>query len=170
MPDISDIQAAQAVKIVGSDSAGVEQTPVQSTVNGALHSNLRDASGNEVAVKNTAPLTSDYGIVVRTTPDSNINVTKVSLTPSAPTFYGATNISGIAVAANVNRKGLIIINTSNTTVSLSFGANPAILNSGITLNANGGTWVMDEYTFTTQAINAITNAATKNLSIQEFST
>lgn len=96
--------------------------------------------------------------------------TKVALTPNAPTFYGATNVSGIAVAANANRKGLVIVNTSTAVVSLSFGANPAILNSGITLNANGGTWVMDEYTFTTQAVNAISNAATRNLSIQEFNT
>ena len=31
MPDISDINAAQTVKLVGSDSTGVEQTPVEST-------------------------------------------------------------------------------------------------------------------------------------------
>lgn len=36
MADLSEIQAAQAVKIVGSDSAGVEGTPVLSTASGGL--------------------------------------------------------------------------------------------------------------------------------------
>lgn len=36
MADLSDIQAAGSTKIVGSDSTGLEQTPVQSTANGEL--------------------------------------------------------------------------------------------------------------------------------------
>lgn len=99
-----------------------------------------------------------------------VTTSKIELTPAAPTFYGVTNVSGVAVPANANRKGLVLVNTSTATISLSFGANPAVLNSGITLNPNGGTWVMDEYTFTTQAVNAISNAATRNLAIQEFNT
>lgn len=37
MSDISDKDAALATKIIGADSSGVEQTPVQSTPEGALH-------------------------------------------------------------------------------------------------------------------------------------
>ena len=48
MADLTDIQAASPVKLVGSDASGVEQTPIQSTANGGLHVNLRDASGNEI--------------------------------------------------------------------------------------------------------------------------
>lgn len=48
MADLSDIQAAGTTKIVGSDSSGVEQTPVQSTSNGGIHSNLRNNAGTEV--------------------------------------------------------------------------------------------------------------------------
>ena len=48
MADLSDIQAAGIVKITGSDSVGVEQTPVQSTSNGALHINVRNNSGTEI--------------------------------------------------------------------------------------------------------------------------
>lgn len=48
MADINDIQAAQTAKIVGSDSTGVEQTPVQSTASGGLHINLRDNAGAEI--------------------------------------------------------------------------------------------------------------------------
>lgn len=48
MADISDINSAQTVKVVGSDATGVEQTPVQSTASGGLHSNLRNQSGQEL--------------------------------------------------------------------------------------------------------------------------
>lgn len=48
MADISSIQATEATRIVGSDSTGQEQTPVQSTVNGGLHINLRNDSGTEM--------------------------------------------------------------------------------------------------------------------------
>lgn len=37
MADLSDIQAGQTVKIVGSNSTGVEQTPVNSTANGDMN-------------------------------------------------------------------------------------------------------------------------------------
>ncbi len=48
MADLSDIQAAGVTKIVGSDSIGSEQTPVQSTADGGLHTNLRNSSGTEI--------------------------------------------------------------------------------------------------------------------------
>jgi len=44
MADLTDIQAAGTVKIVGSDSTGVEQTPVISTANGSL--STTDISNN----------------------------------------------------------------------------------------------------------------------------
>lgn len=53
MADLNDLQSADSVKIVGSDGTGVEQTPVQSTANGGLHSNLRDSSGNELIGQDT---------------------------------------------------------------------------------------------------------------------
>lgn len=55
MADISDINSAQTVKIVGADVNGVEQTPVQSTANGAIHTNLRNDAGTEIATA-TNPL------------------------------------------------------------------------------------------------------------------
>ncbi len=48
MADLSDINSALTTKIVGSDSIGIEQTPVQSTGGGGLHTNLRNASGAEL--------------------------------------------------------------------------------------------------------------------------
>lgn len=49
MADISDNNAALTVKIVGADSSGLEQTPVQSTAAGGTHVNLRNVSGTEIA-------------------------------------------------------------------------------------------------------------------------
>lgn len=68
MADISDIQAAGAVKIVGSDGTGVEQTPVQSTVGGALHANLRDSAGSELASSQTTPALNTLAAHVRPLP------------------------------------------------------------------------------------------------------
>lgn len=46
MADITDIQAAQTIKIVGSDSNGLEQTPIKSSGNGDLNSSdIVDTSG-----------------------------------------------------------------------------------------------------------------------------
>lgn len=97
-----------------------------------------------------------------------ISMGAFSSTASAPTFATVGIASAQAVPVNAGRKGLILINTSVNQISLAFGANPAVLNSGITLNANGGTFVMDAFTFTTALVNAIASAAGSNLAIQEF--
>jgi len=44
MADLNDIQAAQSVKIIGSNSSGVEQTPVEANANGKL--SVSDISNN----------------------------------------------------------------------------------------------------------------------------
>lgn len=67
MADLNSNEAAQSVRIVGSDSSGLETTPVASTIDGRLKTDsiITNSLGNEVSVKNSAPLTSDYGLVVR---------------------------------------------------------------------------------------------------------
>lgn len=94
--------------------------------------------------------------------------TKTPLTPSAPTTATVGASSGLAVAANANRKGLAIVNLSNNIISLGFGSNPAVLNSGITLTQNGSVYEMSEYDYTTLAVNAIASLAGSVISIQEF--
>lgn len=59
MSDLNGIQATEATRIVGSDAAGVEQTPVQSTNSGALHTNLRDSDGNAIT---STTINSDVGL------------------------------------------------------------------------------------------------------------
>jgi len=91
---------------------------------------------------------------------------KTALTASSPTAATVGVTSASVVASNSSRKGLAVVNTSSNTISFGIGA-AAVLNSGITLFP-GGTWVMDEFNFTTAAINAIASAASSNLAIQEF--
>jgi hypothetical protein len=97
--------------------------------------------------------------------DSTVN-TKTSLTANSPTAASVGVTSAQILAANSSRKGLILTNTSNNNISLGFGS-AAVLNSGITLYPNG-VFSMDEYMFTTSAINAIASVASSNLGIQEW--
>jgi hypothetical protein len=86
---------------------------------------------------------------------------------SSPTGVSVGATTTPVLAANPNRTGLTLVNTSPNTISISFDVNPAVLNSGITLVPNG-MFVMDEFTFTTQAVNAIASLGSSNLSVQEF--
>jgi hypothetical protein len=89
------------------------------------------------------------------------------LVEAAPTSVSVGVASGQVVAANPDRKGLVLINLSTNRISFGLGV-VAELDKGITLTQNG-TWVMDEYTFTTGLINAIASGASSTLTVQEFS-
>lgn len=86
---------------------------------------------------------------------------------TAPAAVAVGVASGLAVAANANRKGLILTNTSVNNISLGFGANAAVLNAGITIFP-ASRWEMNEYTYSQEAINAIAAGAASNLAIQEL--
>lgn len=93
---------------------------------------------------------------------------RISFTASAPTFATVGIASGTVIATNSARKGLIIQNTSTlATVSLHLNNGSAVLNSGITLYPHD-IWYMDEYSFTTAQINAISSLASTNVSVQEL--
>jgi hypothetical protein len=93
---------------------------------------------------------------------------KIDLTPAAPTAFSVGVVTATAVAANANRKGLKLINTSNAIISLGFG-NAAVLNSGVTLLPYG-VFEMDEYDYDLGSVDAIASAAASNLAIQEYTT
>ena len=86
-------------------------------------------------------------------------------TANAPASAGVTNVDSTVLAANANRKKLVITNIGTTNVFFGDGA-AAVMSSGIVLTPNG-TWVMDSYTFSTAAIHAIC-ASTSTLAIQEY--
>ncbi len=94
--------------------------------------------------------------------------TKNPLTASAPTTATVGVTSGEIVASNASRKGLAIINLSTNIISISFGLDPSVLNSGITLTQTGSVYEMSEYDYTLSSINAIASGAGSVVSIQEF--
>lgn len=88
------------------------------------------------------------------------------------TANAATNVSvGVAstaiVAANTSRKGLVIQNSGSFDIFLGINT-AAVLDKGIFLIKNGGTWVMDEFTFTTESVEGIVASNTTNITVQEF--
>lgn len=133
---------------------------------------------NTTAVKaaSTAAAAADPSAVVALSPNSplpagtnsiGLVTTKTPLTANAPFQVSAGVTSGVFLASNSVRKGMCAVNVSNATVSFNAVAGSAVLNSGITLYP-GGTWCMDEFTFTTSAINIIAGAASSVVSGQEF--
>jgi hypothetical protein len=86
-------------------------------------------------------------------------------TANAPTSATVGSSDGIVLAANAIRKKLVVFNLGAVTVFFGDGQ-PAVMNSGIVLLPNG-TWVMDRYTFTQNAIHAIC-ASSGLLAIQEY--
>ncbi len=84
-----------------------------------------------------------------------------------PTFKTIGTGSAVLVPQNVLRTGLVVTLTTAHVVSLSFGSDPAVLYSGITLFERG-VYVMDRFIFSHFQINAIANSSGANLAIQEF--
>lgn len=95
-----------------------------------------------------------------------IVTSRVTLTASSPTTATVGITSAQALAANTSRRGLIITNVSINKVSFGIGS-AAVLNSGITLYP-GGTFNMDDFSYSTGAINAIASLAGSVISIQEL--
>ena len=112
--------------------------PVRITAQRGIHVNLRNASGTEIATS-TTPIS----VIVR---------------PYAGTltdFSGtATNTSSQAIAANTNRKYLLIHNPSGNTMWINFGA--AATNSTPSIELTPNTFFIMEGSFvSTQAVNVI---------------
>jgi hypothetical protein len=88
-------------------------------------------------------------------------------TGNAPAAVTVGVSSGAAVAANSSRTGLALVNTSANIISIGFGANSAVLYSGITLYP-AGSLTLNILDGCQQAITAIASAAASNLAIQEM--
>ena len=76
--------------------------------------------------------------------------------------------SALVIAANANRSYLLIINDSDVAVYLKVGV-AAVLNEGIRINANGGSFEMSAINgnLDTRVINGIAVAAAKIVTIAE---
>ena len=149
-----------------------------------------DANGNQQIVGNVASGTADSGNGVKTSAVYNSTLptftngqradnqsdangaqfvsTKVPRTYSAPTTALVNTTSTLILAANANRKGLYLSNTTATQqISLGFNGNAAAYQNGLTLFPGEKFW-MDEYSFSTGAVYAITSGSTTYIGIQEI--
>lgn len=68
-------------------------------------------------------------------------------------------------AANLKRIELVLVNDSSETIYLGIGAS-AVMNKGVRLNANGGSYVERN---STAAINGICSSGSKNICVVEKS-
>ncbi len=73
---------------------------------------------------------------------------------AADTFGTVSGVSSTIVAANDNRRDLVIVNDSGLVIYLARG-NTAVVGSGIRLNALGGVYNMDTLNLFLGEINAI---------------
>ena len=90
------------------------------------------------------------------------------LTPEPPATFTVGTSSQLAVPANTDRVGLILVNLSpSVNVYLGLG-HPAELNSGVTLLPFIA-WRLDDFTFFVDDVYAISDQDGINISIQEFS-
>src|SRR5690606_34725246 len=114
------------VKVVGASSMGAEGTPVQSTANGGMHVNQRNAAGTEIAYNHGAP----DAATIRTASQLGVGGAAVTPTNRVPTTdllnlgyltaeKTATNTATIARVGATNmvgRKVIEIINTGNVVI------------------------------------------------------
>lgn len=84
-------------------------------------------------------------------------------THSAPTAGVA---SGVILAANINRRYALLVNDSNTDVYLALGV-AAALNTGIRINANGGSYELSGTNLWKGVINGISGVAGKIVLVTE---
>ena len=85
---------------------------------------------------------------------------------SAPANASVGTATGEVLAANTNRRGAVFTNDSANKIWLGIGA-AAVVNKGIFLAANGGYYEINDTNLTYQAVNAIADAASSNLCVQE---
>lgn len=96
MADLNDLQAAQTVKIIGSDSSGAETSPVRSDSNGSLHTSIVGNDGLYKAFVDSAGRVS-----------VNANIT----TPEA--LYSLDNLK-------LNGTGSILMNANGSVTNQNF--------------------------------------------------
>jgi len=86
MADLKEKKASQAVKVVGSNSTGTEDTYVEATTAGGFHTNLRNSAGTEIATAANPARVDPTGTTAQPASQAGTwNITNVSGTVSLPT-------------------------------------------------------------------------------------
>jgi len=161
-------------------SAAVDVTAIGGKNALNTHSFIGDGATNlEIATNGAARKTksiqimADDGTLTRNLQSDtagNLKTIEQSQTQTAAHTAVDVGTSSTAVlAANASRKAALIINDSDSTIYLSI-TGAAAANTGIRLNANGGSFLLTfkEGTLTTGAITGITAAGSKKVLITEY--
>ena len=97
-------------------------------------------------------------------------MTSIGYPANGPSFNGAITVGATStevLAGNGKRRGAIIVNDSDEIIYLSYGDN-AVLNSGIRLNAGGGSLSIDLNNTYTGRVTAICSSGSKVLTVTEW--
>ena len=98
---------------------------------------------------------------------ANFNVGKVTPLDTDVAVVGLA--TGQILPFRYTRAGLVLTNISDNWVSIRLDGTAEVnMYTGITLSPGGGTWTMDEYTFTNEKVYAKASGAGSTLCIQEF--
>lgn len=164
----SNVSMVMGGGVFGSSSA---ETRITDTLNGqAVVPTVRSAEWAQYST--SAPSLSTNGqynpLQLDASGNLKVNVAGPLQTGNAPTFATVGVTSATALAANTSRSAVVLTNTSGNTIYLAFGANAAVVGSGIVLYPYGGSLQLNVEDNVQQAIQAIASAASSNLAIQEF--
>jgi hypothetical protein len=83
------------------------------------------------------------------------------------TVAAGNGVAAVVVAANANRRALIITNVSDTTIFIGINDNVNLILTAWTFELNPGDTLVFDEPITQQAIYSICSAAAKNLTYQE---
>lgn len=105
-------------------------------------------------------------VTVITPTQRNQGIIQISGVPTADTDVSVGAASTALIAANLNRKLVLIVNTGAGNIRVRFGAT-ATVGTGIQLRANGGSLVLDNI-LPVVVINAISESGTNAVSVTEW--
>lgn len=137
-----------------------EEIPLSLTA--GVNADASNSSKGEVTLVDVVAAGSKYALLTASTTSP-----AAALTPAAAATGAITAADSTPVSANLNRRGLVLVNKGLNGVWLAFGQAAAV-DYGIWLAPSGGSFTMDAFTFTTAAVHAYGDGVT-TLGIQEFS-
>lgn len=153
--------------IILSTNVGIGETVASDDIDGVQHTRAKLIFGNDGVNEGDVSTTNPLPIDIKNQPVKVISENLIWKAGSGKVSVGDT--STLVMAANAARQGATFINDSPNVIYLRIGS-PAVLNEGKRLNANGGSYEMNNTNLSTLAVNAISAVAASNLAIEEAGT
>lgn len=139
---------------------------IQPGTGATFSENLTQLAGTAIATNAGIATAGTQRVVVATDqPALPVAQSRLATPANAGSGVLATTSSTVVVTPNTSRLEVTIVNDSDTVIYLRLGTS-AVMNSGIRLNANGGSFTTDKYTGQINAIHGGTG--TKNLTVAEI--